>query len=76
MLCAISLDAARRSGDAGLGVEGEGFFNGQGKIAVAGCRDKSRLVGGHEVMITRRTMSALGYPHHRRRTGKPPIHFD
>ena len=55
LFCAISLNAARRAGDAGLGVEGEGVLNGKSKIAVAAGRDRSRRVDGfHGLMITRR----------------------
>jgi hypothetical protein len=56
LLSTISLDAARRAGDASLGVEDEGIVNGQGKIAVAAGRDRSRrVVVFHGLMITRRT---------------------
>jgi len=42
LFCTVSLDAARRAGDAGTGVEGECIVNGKSKIAVAAGRDKSR----------------------------------
>jgi len=63
LFCTISLDTARRSRDTGRGVEGKGVFNGQGKIAVAAGRDRSRRVNGfHGLMITRRPPAAAGYP--------------
>jgi hypothetical protein len=61
LLCAVSLNAARRTGDAGLGIEGECVVNGKSKIAVAAGRDKSRRVGGcHGLMITRRPSTWRG----------------
>jgi hypothetical protein len=66
LLCTIPLDAARRAGDAGLGVEGKGVLNGQDKIAVAAGRDKSRRVGGfHVLMITQPIGCLPRYPQER-----------
>jgi hypothetical protein len=46
LLCTVSLDAARRAGDAGLGVEGKCILDGQCKIAVAAGRDVSMVSMG------------------------------
>lgn len=57
-LGAVSLDAARRAGDAGGGIKGEGVFDGQGKITVAAGRDRSRRVDGFHRLIIARRLSA------------------
>lgn len=63
LFCTISLDAARSAGDACRGVEGESIVDGQGKIAVAAGRDKSRLVGVcHTSMITGARSKRRYYP--------------
>jgi hypothetical protein len=51
LLCTISLDAARRAGNTGLGVEDKCLLNCESKIAVAAGRDRSRRVDA--LMITR-----------------------
>ena len=50
---AISLNAARRARNTSGGIKRQGVVDGESKLAVVGCRDKSRRVGGHKFMIAR-----------------------
>ena len=60
----VSLDAARRAGNASCGVEGKGVFNIEGRLAAAAGRDRSRRIYGvHSLMTTRRPAAGVGYPH-------------
>lgn len=59
---AISLNASWRTGKASACVALQSLIDRKCKFAVEGCRDRSRRVVGHALMITRSFDRVAGYP--------------
>jgi hypothetical protein len=59
---AVPLDAARGSGETSAGVALQGLIDRKGEIRVGACRDRSRLVVRHGIMITGSLHSLASYP--------------